>query len=180
MTERTDDKHGEWNGKWCTYCRADTHNDKECSCTRPADWHPGKYIPVDAGWLRTSAVPSLAAPDDVRFEKVMLHAVQIVNDMETAWHDSDEEHSGHYMDAASRIAAVLLQRSGHPAPPSLAPLSKIIDDLMVMRKGEAEGVMMMANSDDTLFEDCIRRLKELASTPPSPQVATIENTKGQK
>lgn len=51
------DKHERaWNGKWCTYCRADTHNDAECWCTRPADWHPGQYVAVDAGWLKKSAV----------------------------------------------------------------------------------------------------------------------------
>lgn len=39
-------------------------------------------------------------------------------------------------------------------------LLKIIADLQEMRKLEANGIMFMANSDDTMFEDCIRRLKE--------------------
>ena len=42
-------------------------------------------------------------------------------------------------------------------------LSAIIYDLVAMRRDEAAGIMVMANSDDTMFEDCIRRLKELSS-----------------
>lgn len=58
----TSDKRGRaWNGKWCTYCRADTHNDAECWCTRPADWHPGQFVPIDAGWIRKEFAPRSAA-----------------------------------------------------------------------------------------------------------------------
>ncbi len=42
-------------------------------------------------------------------------------------------------------------------------LRKVIEDLRMMRIEEAKGVMVMANSDDTMFEDCIRRLKLLSS-----------------
>ena len=42
-------------------------------------------------------------------------------------------------------------------------LLKIIADLKEMRKLEAAGIMVMANSDDTMFEDCLRRLNELSA-----------------
>ena len=42
-------------------------------------------------------------------------------------------------------------------------LEKIIEDLLWARKQEAEGVMAFANSDDTMHEDCIRRLREAAA-----------------
>lgn len=45
-------------------------------------------------------------------------------------------------------------------------LNKIISDLLAMRRDEAAGFMVMANSDDTMFEDCIRRLKELSASRP--------------
>jgi len=38
----------------------------------------------------------------------------IVDEMQIAWHDSNEEYSGHYMDAAQRIADVLRERAKHP------------------------------------------------------------------
>lgn len=62
-SESLSDKLEAWNGKWCTYCRADTHNDAECWCTRPADWHPGKYVPIEAGWLK-----AFASSSDTRVE----------------------------------------------------------------------------------------------------------------
>ena len=47
-----------WSGKWCTYCLADTHMDAECWCTRPADWHPARYRPIEGGFERIFAAPS--------------------------------------------------------------------------------------------------------------------------
>ena len=40
---------------------------------------------------------------------------------------------------------------------------RVIDDLLLTRKEEAEGIMVFANSDDTMHEDCINRLRALAS-----------------
>lgn len=75
--------------------------------------------------MRGEAVQSHTEQQDGDlFSRTMLHASQIVDDMETAWHDSNEEHSGHYMDAASRIAATLRERAKHPAPRSTPAPSK--------------------------------------------------------
>lgn len=58
----TDKSDATWNGKWCTYCRADTHNDAECWCTRPADWHPGRFESCDGGWLKIPTGPAEFKP----------------------------------------------------------------------------------------------------------------------
>jgi len=96
--------------------------------TKPAAWRrmclSGKwqfenhdFNPIlDAGDLweplylasTTSHVPTISAAEAVE------RCAAIVDEMQEAWHDSDEENSGHYMDAADRIASVLRERAKHP------------------------------------------------------------------
>ena len=55
-------------------------------------------------------------------------------------------------------------------------LNKIADDLLWARQQEAKGVMAFANSDDTMHEDCIRRLRESAQALSAQQpVGTVED-----
>lgn len=43
-------------GKYCEWCKSDTHNDAECWCTRPAGWKPTKQ-PTEIDLSKCSLTP---------------------------------------------------------------------------------------------------------------------------
>lgn len=76
----------------------------------------------------------------------------------------------------AEIARLDKEQPASPAPAAGEPsakvpegwqliLEKVITDLLEMRKLEAQGIAVFANSDDTMFENCIDRLRALAAAP---------------